>query len=923
MRQTTWTYSSRLLMGLILSQGSILCAQPLQTVIITEIMALNDGSLLDEDGDASDWIELYNPTQAPIDMDGWSLTDKQDQPAQWIFPPNVTLSPGDYLVVFASGKDRINPNVPLHTNFKLSGSGEYLALIEADGVTTAYHFDPRFGEQLEGISYGTAHHTETILSSGSPITYNIPEPAPLNADWAGVNLNDTTWLQGEWPLRFGLISEATSQDIGAIQAPGSIVVRDDVYVVAGGGADIGGNEDAFHYVYQPLRGDGELIARIAFFNQTNAWAKAGVMIRETLDADSKHAMCVMTGGNGASFQGRVNTGQESFHTTPGNGLASPAWVRIVRQGSKLTAYSSEEGQDWTVLGTHTIDMPSEVFMGLCVASHLPGALCVAAFDNVSWDTVSNSDLMDQMLGQSAMVQARCVFNLEEGQSDLWDQLTLSMQYQDGFAVYLNGQLVTKNNIADALSGSSTALTKQTQLSSELIDLMPFKDQLIIGKNVLAIAGFNDHPDDLDFDLSPQLVGASSKPMPQYFSTPTPGADNLPGSLGQVSPVMFSQVRGFHSTPFVLSLQSDSPGAQIRITIDGSCPTSTHGLPYTTPLPVARTTVLKAVAYQPGFLDSKVITHTYLFLADVVKQSPKGERPSPNWPNGNINGQEINYGMDPEVVNDAQYRDTLFEGLLEIPSMSVVTDLANLFNPSTGIYVNAAKARSNARDWERPASIELLSTDESTEHKVRIANVDDWTSSRQWERYPSQKSKPITLVAGRKYYIEALHKEGGGGDNLAVAWQYNSRSRAVIAGQYLAPTTAQWTQWAAPNAEESTWTQATGILGYDVTKGDIQGLIDENIQSDMLGINTSCLVRIPFTLAHTDFSTLNLGLRYDDGVLVYLNGVECLRVNYDDSAVPAWNSSASQSRPHESAITPEYFDLSMEQISLLSASLRAP
>ena len=114
----------------------------------------------------------------------------------------------------------------------------------------------------------------------------------------------------------------------------------------------------------------------------------------------------------------------------------------------------------------------------------------------------------------------------------------------------------------------------------------------------------------------------------------------------------------------------------------SRPTATNGSIYTpgSPIHIGGTTTLRAVAVRPGYLDSKVETHTYIFLSDVVVQSPSGQAPGPGWPTGNVNGQEIDYGMDPEIVNSSTYSALMDDALTAIPTFSLVTDLDHLFDP---------------------------------------------------------------------------------------------------------------------------------------------------------------------------------------------------------------------------------------------------
>ena len=139
-------------------------------VIVNEFVATGNDTLADADGDYPDWIEIHNLSDQPVNLAGWSLTDKEGQ-AAWVFPA-AELDAGAYLVVFASGKDRTDPAAQLHTNFKLSGDGDYLALQQPDGTVTS-EFDPKYPEQHYGYSYGfVAAGTAEFLSPMTPGSSN-------------------------------------------------------------------------------------------------------------------------------------------------------------------------------------------------------------------------------------------------------------------------------------------------------------------------------------------------------------------------------------------------------------------------------------------------------------------------------------------------------------------------------------------------------------------------------------------------------------------------------------------------------------------------------------------------------------------------------------------------------------------------------
>ena len=126
---------------------------PPPRVVISEFLADNGSGIRDEDGARSDWIELRNLGIDPVSLAGWFLTDDVTQPAQWRFPPDATLAPGGYLLVWASGKDRAVAGGELHTSFSLSRDGEYLALLDAQ-TNLVDIFDPVYPPQQTDISYG-------------------------------------------------------------------------------------------------------------------------------------------------------------------------------------------------------------------------------------------------------------------------------------------------------------------------------------------------------------------------------------------------------------------------------------------------------------------------------------------------------------------------------------------------------------------------------------------------------------------------------------------------------------------------------------------------------------------------------------------------------------------------------------------------
>ncbi|HLP40386.1 MAG TPA: carboxypeptidase regulatory-like domain-containing protein [Fibrobacteria bacterium] len=171
----------------------------------------------------------------------------------------------------------------------------------------------------------------------------------------------------------------TSLDIGNPGLTGGHSQSGNVLSVTGSGEDIWGAADQFHFVYRPLIGNGEITARVTSVSNTDAWAKAGVMIRESLAADSRHAFTAMTAANGLTFQRRTATGGQSFHTGISGG--TPCWVRLRREGDVFISSMSMDGSNWTEVGRETIAMGTAAWVGLAVSSHNNAATTVATFES--------------------------------------------------------------------------------------------------------------------------------------------------------------------------------------------------------------------------------------------------------------------------------------------------------------------------------------------------------------------------------------------------------------------------------------------------------------------------------------------------------------------------------------------------------------
>jgi regulation of enolase protein 1 (concanavalin A-like superfamily) len=184
------------------------------------------------------------------------------------------------------------------------------------------------------------------------------------------------------PSPVGLPDGWTSQDVGGVAGPGAAGYVGGTWTLLGSGDDIWNNADAFRFASQTLIGDGSITARVVSLQNTDQYAKAGVMIRESLDSGSRHAALVLTPGSGVYFEDRLTTGGPSASPASDGSARAPYWVRLVRTGDTIQAFRSSDGVSWTSMGSVNIPMNTTVYIGLVLTSHNNSRLSIAAFTNV-------------------------------------------------------------------------------------------------------------------------------------------------------------------------------------------------------------------------------------------------------------------------------------------------------------------------------------------------------------------------------------------------------------------------------------------------------------------------------------------------------------------------------------------------------------
>jgi alpha-galactosidase len=230
----------------------------------------------------------------------------------------------------------------------------------------------------------TLDGTTPSSTTGTPYSgpLNIAASTTLKALAFASGATDSAVTTGVYTLSF-LPSPWQAADIGAVGPSGTTSFGSGVFSVAGSGADIEGTADAFRYVYQAANGDVTIVARVATLQNTDYWAKSGVMIRESAAPGSVNAAVLVSSEGGVVFQRRSST-SGSTAVSRVEGLRAPRWVKLVRTGNSFSAYHSADGAVWTQIETsQTINMAASATVGLAVCSHRVDNLGESTLDNVA------------------------------------------------------------------------------------------------------------------------------------------------------------------------------------------------------------------------------------------------------------------------------------------------------------------------------------------------------------------------------------------------------------------------------------------------------------------------------------------------------------------------------------------------------------
>jgi hypothetical protein len=336
----------------------------------------------------------------------------------------------------------------------------------------------------------------------------------------------------------------------------------------------------------------------------------------------------------------------------------------------------------------------------------PETLLAASYNDTGWSSGvapfrygkgALGTVLDDMRNLYTTFFLRTTFSAQK--ASLINKITFTVNYDDAFVIYVNGKSALTVNAPTPLTTTSLALVNHDPGTNESFTVDATSLGLVDGSNAIAI----------------MVLNLSLNSSDIYFDLGITAIPEIPAYDYGINTVLFSKQGGFCTNVFNLTMTSPLPDFNVLYTYDGSDPkTSTTAilsgnsvvLPIDPSQPIGRGTtpgyVVRASLVKTGYKPSNSVTNSYIFLNKVKTQAYPGGK----WPSASVNSQVLDYAMASDVVNNATYAPYLDAALKQIPSISIVTDMDNLFGSASGIYVNPAQS---GITWERPCSVELIDT----------------------------------------------------------------------------------------------------------------------------------------------------------------------------------------------------------------------
>jgi hypothetical protein len=909
---TTYTLTAGSDFGSVSADVTVRVAMVATHPVIAEFMADNETGLTDGDGEFSDWIEIFNPTGAAIDLAGYFLTDDASELTLWAFPSHL-LAPGARVLVFASGKHPLGPVGELHTNFRLNRGGEYLALVAPDGTTLLHAFTPVFPSQSNDVSYGilggdlSAEQFMGVPTPGAANDSTPPAPAAVvisvpSQTFTGslsVALSSATGGATIYYTTNG--SQPSSANGMTYSSPVVINATTHLRAVAEFGDQVG-----------PV--SGETYIRLAA-DLANYESDLPLMVIDNFGAGTIPAKGWSGTGSGVGQVARQSAVWATFDRDPGTGMArlADAPQMISRSGVRgRGAFSSTWRQKPYSMEVWDESAGEKNVEVLGMPAHSDWTLYYPDIDSNKDPSMMFNTFMYELSNNIGRYAARIRW-VEAFVNENGGDLSLA----DRRGVYAIFEKVSRGNgRLDFQRLSEDGTTGGWLLGLNRMDSVP-------------VGGF------------PAENGVT---QPQFFHTKGPNrtSQTSPNSSGGGDDIP-RQSNGF--------LNFDNPGGykintQQRAAIEGWFDTFEDVL-------YDNSQWLDPVNGYHKYLDAQDFVEYFIFNnlsrngdGMLISMFPwKGDdgklRMGPawdyNWSSYYISGSATGTKW--------HRRDRLWYGrLFTDPDFEQLYIDRWFYHRDRGMSNSAIEAIIDGQSAEigleralrQGYGSEAAWTGQLNTHKNWLTTRSDW--------YDGQfTARPVFNQAGGEVedgFVVAFSPPPGtiyfttdgsdprapGGGVAAGVQQYEggvlltdlvSEGDAV---RVLIPTLSNppaGLGWTLSGFIDGAWIPGATGVGYDrVTTYDAH--INLNLDATMDGENTSAYLRIEFEVEDASiYDVLNLKMKYDDGFIAYLNGVEIASDNAPGS--PDWESESVSDHPDGEAVTFVNFPVSDQVGELVSGT----
>lgn len=539
-------------------------------VMINEAMSSNSAFIADEEGDFSDWCELYNPTDSPVRLQNFALTDDPGNPIKWLFP-DVTIEPKAYLTIWLSGKDRKQPDAPIHTSFKL-GSDETLQLLDASG------------RQLDSLTMAAC---PTDHSYGrDPVN-----PAEL-VQFAHATPGFPNTEDGYTAFKESITSYVRDIRITEICAKNRLLVPD---------------EDGEYQDWIELYNTGSQPIDLFGYGLSDKLEKPMKWIFPHMQIDPGQYLLIYASGKDKYTAG--NSPHTNFSLGSGGEtlvLSNPRALMVdTVTFSELpddASYALQmDTNEWSVQMQPTPGLPNTTEGALTLQRQMyannPGLYLMECRTSAKRDQPED-DWIELLNASPNDIQLRhYALSTDPGRPALWRFPEKVLGSGERIVVYAN----SLNEMREGKISANFNLSKE----GEILLLTQVGDaEVIETKRIVDVMPIPALPPELTFGRSDGQDGFF------YYTVPTPGAPNGEG-VREVSPQPTVDVAGgLFAQPVQVTASCVQPDVPIHYTTDGSVPTAESPVA-SGAITVDKTTVLRFRTLKEGMLPSRVTSESYV------------------------------------------------------------------------------------------------------------------------------------------------------------------------------------------------------------------------------------------------------------------------------------------------------------------------